>query len=123
MPKPKPPLTVRNFITRVNTLINSAKNWSTFTAEDAGGEGVDLMAIVVEYHRWRQGKIIIRNRISARICPPSAKFDVKLSTSCINVRTPTWLDILTRNYLLLVMNMAKRKLDISNERERVLWPR
>jgi hypothetical protein len=22
------------------------------TAEDAGGEGVDLMAILVEYHRW-----------------------------------------------------------------------
>jgi hypothetical protein len=114
MPKPKPPLTVKNFITRVNTLINAAKKWSTLTAEDAGGEGVDLMAIVVEYHRCA----LIRNRISALICPSSTKFDVKLTTSCVNVRTPTWLDILTMNDLLLVMNMAERNLDTSNERER-----
>lgn len=50
MPQAKPPLTVKNFISRGNKLMEAAREWPTLTGE--AGQGYCLLALVLEYHRW-----------------------------------------------------------------------
>lgn len=122
MPRPKPPLTVKNFITRVNTLINAAKKWSILTAEDAGGEGVDLMAIIVEYHRWATREDHHSESYIGSDLPTKREVRCQalhLVRKCEN----TYLAGYPYEELSPPRNEHGRKETRNLERERVFWPR